>query len=143
MSASIRPVEYFTTTLHDTAESASQLLSTLAAKGINLLAFNAIPVGFQATQLVLFPEDPERFAVFAKRPGMTVVGPQRAFLVQGDDELGALARLHARLADARVHPFASSGVTDGRGGFGYILYVRDGEYATAAQALGVGATATT
>ncbi len=141
MSATIRPVEYFTTTLHDTPEAASQLLSTLATKGINLLAFNAIPVGLQATQLVLFPEDPERFAVFARRPGITVAGPQRAFLIQGDDELGALARLHARLADAHVHPFASSGVTDGRGGFGYILYVRDGEYAAAAQALGVGATA--
>lgn len=137
MSATIRPVEYFTTTLHDTPEAASQLLSTLASSGIDLLAFNAIPVGLMATQLVLFPQDSERFAVFAKRPGMTVAGPQRAFLIQGDDELGALARLHARLADASVHPFASTGVTDGRGGFGYIVYVREDEYDVAAEALGV------
>jgi hypothetical protein len=141
MSATIRPVEYFTTTLHDTPEAASQLLSTLAGSGVNLLAFNAIPVGLLATQLVLFPEDPQHFAVFAKRPGMVLTGPQRAFLIQGDDELGALARLHSRLADARVHPYASTGVTDGRGGFGYIVYVREDEYDAAAEALGVRAMA--
>ena len=56
---------------------------------------------------------------------------------------GALRRvltddgLHARLADASVHPFASTGVTDGRGGFGYIVYVREDEYDVAAEALGV------
>jgi hypothetical protein len=135
MSATIRPVEYFTTTLHDSSESATQLLSTLASSGVNLLAFNAIPIGLMATQLVLFPYDPERFASMAKGSGMTVSGPQRAFLVQGDDELGALARLHGRLADARVQPFASAGVTDGRGGFGYVIYVREGEFAAAAEAL--------
>jgi hypothetical protein len=138
MSATIRPVEYFTTTLHDSPEAASQLLSTLASSDVNLLAFNAIPVGLRATQLVLFPEDPQRFARLIKGPGWTVAGPQRAFLVQGDDELGALARLHQRLADAGVHPFASAGVTDGRGGFGYLIYVSEAEFDQAAAALEVG-----
>lgn len=135
MSATIRPVEYFTTTVHDSPEAASQLLATLAKSGVNLLAFNAMPVGLMATQLVLFPDDPDHLARLAKSNGLTVLGPQRAFLVQGDDELGALARLHRRLADPGVHPFASAGVTDGRGGFGYIIYVRDDEYGAAAAAL--------
>lgn len=139
MSAKIRAVEYFTTTLHDSPEAASQLLATLASSDVNLLAFNAIPVGLRATQLVLFPEDPERFVRLVKGPSWTVSAPQRAFLVQGDDELGALARLHMRLADVGVHPFASTGVTDGRGGFGYILYVSEAEFDRAAAALEVGA----
>lgn len=141
MSATIRPVEYFTITVHDPQEAASELLSTLAANGIDLLAFSAIPVGLQATQLVVFPEDTARFELFARHPGFVLSGPERAFLIQGDDELGALARFHRQLADAGVHPFASTGVTDGKGGFGYILYIRESEFATAADALGVAALA--
>ena len=141
MSVVVRPVEYFTTTLHDSPEAATHLLATLAASGVNLLAFNAIPVGLLATQLVIFPDDPDAFAHLVKAPGWTVSGPQRAFLVQGDDELGALARLHDDLADAGVHPYASTGVADGRGGFGYVIYVRGEEFETAAAALGLTAFA--
>jgi len=55
MSASIHRVEYFTTTVHGAPDAAYALLGRLAAAGVDLLAFNAIPVGLQATQLVLFP----------------------------------------------------------------------------------------
>jgi hypothetical protein len=58
-------------------------------------------------------------------------------LVQGDDELGALAELHMRLSDARVNVYASTGVADGRGSFGYIIYVRPEEYDRAVVSLGL------
>jgi hypothetical protein len=58
-------------------------------------------------------------------------------LVQGDDKLGALASVHAKLYEENVNVYASSGVTAGGGGYGYILYVRPDEYEKAAQALGV------
>ncbi len=38
------------------------------------------------------------------------------------------AELHMRLSDARVNVYASTGVADGRGSFGYIIYVRPEEY---------------
>ncbi|NCF81468.1 MAG: hypothetical protein GWP74_07610, partial [Proteobacteria bacterium] len=56
---------------------------------------------------------------------------------QGDDEVGALARIHEKLLDANVHVFASTGGADGRGGYGYIIYVRPEEYERAAGALDV------
>jgi hypothetical protein len=43
-----------------------------------------------------------------------------AYLVEGDDELGAFASVHERLAKAHVDIYASSGVTDGQGSFGYV-----------------------
>jgi hypothetical protein len=43
-----------------------------------------------------------------------------ADLVEGDDELGAFASVHERLAKAHVDIYASSGVTDGQGSFGYV-----------------------
>lgn len=137
MSASVRPVDYYTTTVHDTPDAAYRLLGALATSGINLLAFNAIPVGLQATQLVLFPEHNELLAEIARARDLDLAGPSRALLIQGDDELGTLARLHEKLVAAGAHPFASSGVTDGRGGFGYVVYLRKEEYDLAARALGL------
>lgn len=137
MSASIRRVEYFTTTVHGAPEEAYALLGRLAAAGVNLLAFNAIPVGLKATQLVLFPEDSHMLAHLAGEKRLDLAGPDHALLISGDDELGLLARLHEQLAHAGVLPYASSGVTDGRGGFGYIIYIREDQIATAARALGL------
>jgi hypothetical protein len=56
--------------------------------------------------------------------------------VRGDDELGALAEIHGTLADARVNVVAANGVTDGKGSFGYVIYLRPEEVETAAVALG-------
>ncbi len=137
MSANVRAIEYFTATAQGAPECAYELLGLLAKSGVNLLGFTAIPFGLRATQLVLFPEDSERLHQVAHEQRLELVGPDRAFLIQGDDELGALARIHRQLALEGVCPFASSGITDGRGGFGYIVYVRKEEFDSAAHALGV------
>ena len=43
---------------------------------------------------------------------IVLVGPHRAFLVQGDDHLGALAEIHRRLFEGNINVYASSGVTE-------------------------------
>ena len=133
----IRRVEYFNTTVRDRPGEGYKLLAQMAEMGLNLLAFTAVPVGPSTTQLTLFPEDPAKLAAAAQRAGMTLDGPHSAFLVQGDDELGALAEIHQQLYRANVNIYASSGVTDGRGTFGYLIYVRPEDCNRAAQALGV------
>ncbi|NIQ59936.1 MAG: hypothetical protein GWN71_43370, partial [Gammaproteobacteria bacterium] len=116
---------------------AYRLLSRLADLGVNLLAFTAVPVGPEHTQLTLFPEDPAQLTDEAEKARIELDGPHAAILVQGDDdELGALADIHEKLYDAEVNVYASSGVTDGRGAFGYVVYVRSEDYETAAEALG-------
>jgi len=96
--------------------------------GINLLAFTAVPIGPLRTQLTLFPEDAGKLAREAQRDNLVLDGPHPALLVQGDDALGALADLHMKLADARVNVYASTGLADGKGCFGYIIYVRPEEF---------------
>jgi len=137
MAFRIRRVEYFTTTVQDQPGEAYKLLSQLADLGLNLLAFTAVPVGPLRAQLTIFPEDPLKMADAARKAGLVLDGPHPALLVQGDDELGALARIHAKLYEANVNVYASSGVADGRGSFGYVVYVRPEEYERAASALGV------
>jgi hypothetical protein len=137
MSMTIRRVEYFHATVKDQPGEAYKLLSRLATDEVSLLAFNAVPVGPEQTQLVIFPESVASLARTAEKTGIILTGPQRAFLIQGDDQLGALVELHRKLADAKVNVYASSGVTDGRGGYGYVLYVRSEHFEDAASALGV------
>jgi hypothetical protein len=137
MPIRIRRIDYFSATVRDQPGEAYKLLAQLEQLGINLVAFTAVPTGPTRSQLTLFPEDVPRLANEAKKAGLALDGPHPALLVQGDDELGALARIHARLYDANVNVYASSGVADGRGSFGYVIYVRPEEYERAASALGV------
>lgn len=135
MAYTIRRVDYFYTTIEDDPGMAYQLLHSLAALGINMLAFNGMPLGPDRVQLAMFPEDPHRLIDAAKKAGFALDGPHRAILVQGDDELGALAEIHAKLSEAKVDVYASTAVTDGRGAYGYLIYVRPEEYDRAAKAL--------
>jgi hypothetical protein len=81
--------------------------------------------------------DPAKLMSVAERLGLVMFGPHEAFLIHGDDRLGALAELHQKLFDANVNLYSSSGVSDGAGHYGYILYVRGQDYDAAARALGV------
>jgi hypothetical protein len=133
----VRRVDYFHTTIRDRPGESYQILSQLAEMGLNLVAFTAVHVGPTHTQLTRFPEDSGKMAYVASRAGMKLEGPYQAFLVQGDDKLGALTGIHEALFRADVNVYASSGVTDGRGTFGYLIYVRPESYDRAAEALGV------
>ena len=133
----IRRVDYFHTTIRDRPGASYEILSQLSELCLNLEAFTAIPTGPTHTQLTLIPEDSGRMAYLASRAGMKLDGPHQAFLVQGDDKLGALTGIHEALYRADVNVYASSGVTDGKGTFGYLIYVRPESYDRAAEALGV------
>jgi hypothetical protein len=137
VTSKIRRVEYFHATVRDRPGEAYRLLSKLASSGVNLLAFSAIPAGPDNTQLMLFPESPEHLVRAAGITGLVLTGPQHAFLIQGDDELGAFADIHHKLYDSQVNVYASTGVADGRGGYGYVIYVKGEDYEDAARALKV------
>jgi len=131
----LRRVEYFHATVRDQPGEAYSLLSQLATSGVNLLAFSAIPAGLEHTQLMLFPESVEQLLRVAAATGLVLTGPQNALMIQGDDRLGALAEIHRRLADSQVNVYSSTGVADGQGGYGYIVFVRMDDFEKAARAL--------
>lgn len=137
MSFRIRRVDYYYHNVEDQPGEAYKLLSDLAGMGVSLLAFTAVPMGPSRTQLSLFPEDGPGFAEAARKAGMQIDGPHNALLVQGDDELGALAGIHEKLFRARVNVYAANAVTDGAGNYGYLLYVRPEDYQRAVEALEV------
>ncbi|MFZ5797824.1 MAG: hypothetical protein C4563_05025 [Desulfobulbus sp.] len=137
MPFNIRRVEYYYTLVRDKPGEAYKLLNLLAGMGVNQLAFSAIPVGPDSTQLAVFPEEPAKLVNEAKKSGIHLDGPHHALLIQGDDDLGALAGIHQKLFEANINVFASSGVTDGRSSYGYLIYVKEDDFNRAAETLGL------
>jgi hypothetical protein len=137
MPFNIRRVEYYYTLVTDKPGEAYKLLNLLAGIGVNQLAFSAIPIGPDSTQLAVFPEEPAKLVSEAKKSGIHLDGPHHALLIQGDDDLGALAGIHQKLFEANINVFASSGVTDGRGSYGYLIYVKEDDFNRAAETLGL------
>ena len=132
----IRRVEYFHATVRDSVGAGYRLLSELAEEGVNLVAFNAVPIGPTTVQMMLFPEQPEQLVRAASKAGLSLTGPQPALLVQGDDRLGALAEIHRKLSDAGVDVYSATAVTSGEGSYGYLIYVKSDDVEKAAATLG-------
>ncbi len=133
----VERASYYYATVHDEPGEAYRLLSSLAEGGVQLLAFSAIPMGEERTQLMLFPESAQRLARAAEERGLELRGPENALLCRGDDRLGALADIHRQLYDAKINVYASSGVTADCGRFGYVVYVRAEQFEEAARVLGI------
>lgn len=137
MPARIRIVDYLYTTVPDKPGEACNVLFKLSAAAVNLLAFSIVPMGTDETQLVLFPDNLNSLARASEDAGILLSRPQHAILVQGDDELGALVDVHRKLGEANVNVFSSSGVTDGKGSFGYVMYIKSQDLDNAARVLGL------
>jgi hypothetical protein len=136
MADTVRSVEYFYVTVPDTPGEGQRILSALKDSGVNLLAFLGFPLGGGQSQIDLVPEDPEALREAAQRGGVTLSEAKRAFLVQGDDRVGAVADTMAKLADASVNLTAAAATSAGSGRFGMIVWVAPADYERAADVLG-------
>lgn len=135
MADTIRQVEYFYVQVPHRAGEGARALRGLKDAGVNLLAFTGFPSGRRA-QLDFIPADAAAFKKAAKAAGWKLTGPKRAFLISGDDRVGAIADIIGQLADAKINVIAVDAVgADGR--FGAILWVEPRNVKKAAQLLGV------
>ncbi|MBU8871700.1 MAG: hypothetical protein KOO60_12610 [Gemmatimonadales bacterium] len=137
MEAHIYSVDYFYTTVEDKPGQGCRFLKLLAAEEVNLLAFNAFPVGRDRTQLVIYPRNSLWLGDMARQEGLRLVGPHHAFIVHGDDQLGSLVNVHQELCDAEINITSANGVSDGRGGYRYIMHVHPDDYEQALEILDV------
>ena len=128
MTAQIYGVDYYYTTVEDAPGQGCRFLETLASEEVNLIAFNAFPVGRDRTQLVIYPLNPTWLGDLARNQGLRLMGPHHAFIIHGDDELGALVNIHQKLCDAEINVSSATGMTDGRGGYRYIMHVHPDDY---------------
>ncbi len=132
----IQRVEYFYVQVPDKPGEGARALAALRDAGVNLLAYSGFPAGRRA-QLDFVPADPAAFREAAKRAKWKVKGPKRAFLIQGDDRVGACAEILDRLAAAKINVTAMDAVAAGMGRWAAILWVKPAAFKKAAAVLGV------
>jgi hypothetical protein len=136
MADVVRRIEYDYIVVPNRAGAGAKVLNALKAEGVNLVAFNGFPTSARRAQLVFVPSDRDAFLAAAQKAGIKLVGPKVAFLIQGDDRVGAVADIVSKLGQARLNVVAMNAVAAGRRRYGAILWVKPRNVGKAAQILG-------
>jgi len=123
MADTIRRVQYYYTTAAHKPGEGTRLLEALRQADVSLRVFHAFPSGRKA-QLDFVPADPAAFAAAAKRAKIKVSRPKTAFHIEGDDRIGALAEIMAKLGRAKINVTAVTAACAGLGRYGAILWVK-------------------
>jgi len=131
----IRKVVYFSMQVPNRPGVGVQMLNAIAKGKHNLLAFTGFPNGSRA-QVDFVPAKPADFARGAKKAGVKLSKKKTAFLIQGEDRVGALVRVLGMLASAKINMVAMDAVTAGGGRYGAIFWVRPKDVARASRLLG-------
>ncbi len=130
----IRKVAYFSMQVPNRPGVGAAMLKSIAKGGQNLLAFTGFPSGVGA-QVDFVPAKPAEFARGAKKHGVKLSKRKTAFLVQGEDRVGALVRIVDTLAKAKINMVAMDAVTAGSRRFGAIFWVKPKDVARASRLL--------
>ncbi|HLA24259.1 MAG TPA: hypothetical protein VJ206_02600, partial [bacterium] len=98
----IRLVDYFYIEAPDKPGEGARILGYLKDAGVNLVAVHAFPKG-RRSQIDFIPADAGVFKAAARKAAWKVVGPKKAFVIDGDDRVGALVDYATDLATAKIN----------------------------------------
>lgn len=135
MAYRAQKVNYCYVTVTNRAGSAAAILNQIKSSGINLLAFSGFPGKAGKAQVDLVAERLGGIQRLAKQNGWKLSKAKKAFLIQGNDTIGAVTGPVNRLARAMVNVTAADAVAAGKGRYGMILWVKPKDYNRAAKAL--------
>ena len=134
MKDKLRKVNYYYTMIPNKPGQGAKIMGSLAAKGVDLLAFSCFPSG-KIAQLDLVPADSARLKRAAKSLSIKLTAKKTGFLFQGDDRVGAMVKILDALAAAKINVTACDAVTSGKGRFGAIFWVKPQAVAKTARLL--------
>ncbi len=135
MADRVRKVSYCYVTVSSRAGHGAKVLGQLKDAGVDLLAFSGFPAKGGTAQLDLLAENIGPVRRLARKEGWRLSAAKKAFLVQGNDKLGAVHRHIQKLADQKINVTAADAVAAGKDRYGMILWVKPKDYARAARAL--------
>ncbi|SRR5216683_2394932 len=102
MADTIQRVEYFYAQVPNKAGEGARFLTALQEAGINLLAFSGFPRRARFSARLRSRRSSRVQAVRADGQ-VEAHGPKRAFLVSGEERVGAMAELHRKLAEVKIN----------------------------------------
>jgi hypothetical protein len=135
MADRIRKVDYFKVETSDRPGEGARVLKVLRDARVNLMAFSGFPRG-RKTQMDFVPRNAAAFRKAMKRAGFQVSGKKPVFLIRGDDKVGAVSRIMETLGNAGINVTAVDAVSDGKGRYGALLWVKAKDVRKASKALG-------
>jgi len=130
----IRKVVYFSMQVPNRPGVGVEMLKSIAKGRHSLLAFTGFP-NKGGAQVDFVTSRPVEFARGAKKAGAKLGKRKTAFLLQGQDRVGALLRVLDVLAKARINMVAMDAVTAGSGRFGAIFWVKPKDVGRASRLL--------
>ena len=135
MADRVKKVNYCYVKVPHRAGQGEALLGALREANVNLLAFSGFPAKGGKSQLDLITESVGPIRRVAKKLNLRVSKPKKGFLIQGQDEIGAVHKHMRKLATEKINVTAADAVCAGKGRYGMILWVRPSQYSRAARAL--------
>ena len=135
MADTVKRVQYFYIEASNKPGEGAKVLTMLKDAGVDLLAFSGFPKGRRA-QIDIIPANDTALRAGARRAKVKLVGPKSAFLIQGNDRIGAIANHMTTLADVGINVTAIDAVVAGAGRYGAILWVKPRDVNKAAKTLG-------
>ncbi len=135
MADRVRKINYVYVKVPNRAGQGAQVLGELREAGVNLLAYSGFPAGGGKSQLDLIPENMADLKRVARKNGWRLSKTKKGFLVQGNDQIGAVHRHIDKLADNKINITAADAVIAGKRRYGMILWVKAKDYARAARVL--------
>jgi len=134
MATTVRKVDYFYILTSNIPGAGATVLAALWDAGIDLLAFSGFPFG-KKSQIDFIPKNPAAFKAAAKKIGLKLSPRKTGFLIQGEDQPGAIARIMGTLAHEDINVTAIDALCAGKGRYGALLWVKSKDIAKAAKAL--------
>jgi hypothetical protein len=135
MANRVRKVNYSYVKVGTRAGHGVAVLDEIQKAGVDLLAFSGFPIGGGKAQVDLVTDDMAGVRKVAKQQGWRLSKTKKAFLVQGDDRVGACYRQLKKLSEKKISVTAADAVAAGKGRYAMILWVKSKDYARAARAL--------
>lgn len=135
MAETARRVDYYYTTVTDEPGEGARLLAAFKKAGVNFLALHAFPAGEGNAQVDFVPQDRDSFLTAARSADIELSEAKTAFLLDGEDRVGATADTLDKLGAKGINVTAATSIVSG-GRYGTLLWVRPAAVASAAAALG-------
>jgi hypothetical protein len=135
MAYRVRKVNYCKMTVPSRVGQAEAVLSAVKEAGINMHAFSGFPTKAGKSQIDFISDDSAAIRRLAKKSNWRLSKTKKAFLVQGNDEIGAVHKIFKKLSDEKINVTAADSVAAGVGRYGMILWVKPKVYNRAARVL--------
>ena len=135
MADRVRKVSYCYAKVASRAGQGVKVLAELKNSGVNLVAFSGFPGKRGKSQLDFVAENLSGVRKVAHKNGWRLSKPKKAFLVTGNDVVGAVHRHLNKLAARKINITAADAVCAGKGRYGMLLWVKPKDFVRASRAL--------